>query len=86
MYGLDDFLNFVDALFHSGVFEYLVFHGGLCPLYVCVGGRGFVSYICKTDLCAPKKPFRGATKMKVRGPFGNFIVPPGSFCQVWWNA
>ena len=57
VYGLVDFLDFVDVLFHRGVFEYFVFCSGLYPIYVCVGGRGIVSYICKTYLCTPRKPF-----------------------------
>ena len=66
MYALPDFLDFVDALFQSGVFEYVVFYGGLFH-FMCVWGRGgkwgIVLYSCKMCLCTPRKLFRG-TKNK----------------------
>ena len=36
VYALVDFLDFVAVLFQSGVFEYILFYGGLSPL----GARG----------------------------------------------
>ena len=37
MHVLVDFLDFVDVLFQSGIFEYVLFYGGLSSFYV--GGK-----------------------------------------------
>ena len=58
---LVNFLDFVDVLFQSGVFEYVLFYGGLSPFYVGVEFGGLVTYLCKTYLCTPRKLFRGVT-------------------------
>ena len=54
------FLDFVDVLFQSGVFEYVLLYGGISPFYVGENFGGLVTYIYKTYLCTPRKPFLGA--------------------------
>ena len=50
-YVLVHFLDFVDLLLQSDVFEYNTY------CFTVIGG--FVACICKTHLCTPRKLFRG---------------------------
>ena len=53
-------VDFLDVLSLSGVFEYVLFYGGLSPFYVGEILGGLVTYICKSHLCTPRKLCRGA--------------------------
>ena len=83
---LVDFLDFVEVLCHSGVFENVVFYGGLYPFYVRVGGGVSLFHISGKRIWVRRESFLGGLKTKVRGTFGNLNVPPRGFCQLWWNA
>ena len=70
VYVLVDFLDFVDVLFQRGVFGICIVYGGLSPLYVGGNLGEFVTHICKTYMCTPRKLFRGANNEGARDVWG----------------
>ena len=84
-YVLVDSLDDVKVLFQSGVFEYVLFYGGVSHFTRGVV-LGDLLHISAKRICVRPHFFFGGLRTKVRGTFGNFNVPPCGFCQVWLNA